>query len=43
MGPVVDKLRRFPPVSWYWLGTYGIFRQAALRAVESASSIGTNS
>jgi N4-gp56 family major capsid protein len=43
MGPTVDKLRRFPPVGWYWLGTYGIFRQAALRAVESASSIGTNS
>lgn len=43
MGPVVDKLRRFPPIGWYWLGAYGIFRQAALRAVESASSIGTNS
>lgn len=42
MGPVVDKLRRFPPVGWYWLGTYGVFRQAALRAVESSSSIGTN-
>lgn len=41
-GPVVDKLRRFVPMGWYWLGGYGIFRQASLRAVESASSIGTN-
>lgn len=42
MGPVTDKLRRFVPVGWYWFGIYGIFRQAALRAVESSSSIGTN-
>lgn len=42
MGPVTDKLRRFVPVGWYWFGAYGIFRQAALRAVESSSSIGTN-
>jgi len=41
-GPVVDHLRRFVPWGWYWLGTYGIFRQTALRAVESASSIGAN-
>lgn len=41
-GPVVDHLRRFVPVGWYWLGTYGIFRQASLRRVESASTIGTN-
>ena len=41
-GPVVDKLRRFLPMGWYWLGGYGIFRQAALRAIESSSSIGTN-
>jgi N4-gp56 family major capsid protein len=43
MGPVTDKLRRFQPVGWHWYGNYGIFRQAALRRVESASSIGTNS
>lgn len=42
MGPVIDRLRRFQPVSWHWFGAYGIFRQAALRAVESASSIGAN-
>ena len=41
-GPVVDKLKRFQPVGWHWYGTYGIFRQAALRAVESSSSIGSN-
>lgn len=40
MSPVVDKLRRFAPTSWYWLGNYGIFRQTALRGVESSSSVG---
>jgi N4-gp56 family major capsid protein len=42
MSPVVDKLKRFQPMGWYWLGGYGRFREAALRRVESASSIGTN-
>ncbi len=42
-GPVTDALRRFVPIGWYWLGAYGILRQAALRRVESSSSIGTNS
>lgn len=42
LGPVVDKLMRFRPVSWYWLGGYNTFRQEALRRVESASSIGAN-
>lgn len=42
-GPVVDKLRRFRPVGWHWFGAYGIFRQEALRAIESASSVGSNS
>lgn len=42
-GPVTDHLRRFVPMSWYWLGSYGIFRQAALRGVESSSSIGPTS
>ena len=41
-GPVVDKLERFRPVYWHWYGAFGIFRQAALRAIESSSSIGTN-
>jgi len=41
-GPVTDHLRRFVPMGWYWLGQYGIFRQAAIRRTESASSIGNN-
>ena len=41
-GPITDHLRRQVPFGWYWLGAYGIFRQAALRAVESASSVGAN-
>lgn len=41
-GPVTDNLRRFVPMGWYWLGTYGRFREAALRRIESSSSIGTN-
>jgi N4-gp56 family major capsid protein len=43
LGPVVDKLRRNVPVGWYWFGVYGRFREASLRRVVSASSIGTNS
>lgn len=42
-GPVTDKLRRFVPMGWHWLGGYARFREAALRRVESASSIGDNS
>lgn len=42
MGPVTDKLRRFQPIGWHWYGQYGVFRQAALRRVESSSSIGSN-
>lgn len=42
VGPVTDKLERFRPVSWHWYGVFGVFRQAALRRVESASSIGAN-
>lgn len=41
-GPVVDSLMRFNPIGWYWLGGYGLFRQASLRRIESASSIGVN-
>jgi hypothetical protein len=39
-GPVVDSLMRFNPIGWYWLGGYGIFRQAAIRVVNSSSSLG---
>jgi N4-gp56 family major capsid protein len=41
-GPVTDKLRRFVPWGWYWLGQYGIYRQPAMLRVESASSIAFN-
>lgn len=41
-GPITDYLRRWVPMGWYWLGAYGIFRQAALIRTESASSIGQN-
>lgn len=37
-GPIVDKLRRFVPWGWYWLGQYAVFRQAAVLRVESSSS-----
>jgi N4-gp56 family major capsid protein len=42
-GPVVDVLSRFQPIGWYWLGGYARFREASLRRIESASSIGANS
>lgn len=41
-GPITDKLRRFQPLGWYHFVGYGIFRNEALRRVESASSIGNN-
>ncbi len=41
-GPVTDKLRRFQPMGWYWLGAYGRYREASLYRIESASSIGAN-
>ncbi|NBV34286.1 MAG: N4-gp56 family major capsid protein [Proteobacteria bacterium] len=41
-GPVVDTLQRFQPVGWYWLGGYARFREASLRRIEAASSIGSN-
>lgn len=41
-GPVTDKLRRNKPMGWYWIGAYGRFREAAIRRIESASSIGSN-
>jgi len=42
-GPVVDVLSRFQPIGWYWLGGYARFREASLRRIETASSIGANS
>lgn len=41
-GTVTDLLKRFRPVGWKHFVGYGVFRQDALRRIESASSIGTN-
>lgn len=41
--PVTDALRRFEGMGWKHLVGYSVFRQAALRRIESASSIGANS
>lgn len=42
-GTVTDILQRFRPVGWKHFVGYGVFRQDALRRIESASSIGANS
>jgi N4-gp56 family major capsid protein len=42
LGPVVDKLQRFKPIGWYWLGIYGMFRQESLRQYKTSSSIAIN-
>ena len=41
-GPIVDKLMRFQPIGWKHFVGYGVFRQEALRRVESASTLGAN-
>lgn len=41
-GEVTDLLKRFQPVGWKHFVGYGVFRQEALRRIESASSIGSN-
>ena len=41
-GNVTDVVMRLQPIGWYWLGGYGRFREASLRRIESASSIGDN-
>lgn len=40
--PVTDALRRFEGMGWKHLVGYSVFRQAALRRLESTSSIGSN-
>lgn len=40
IGVVPDKLNRFFPLGWYGLLGWSVFRQGALRRVESASSLG---
>lgn len=42
-GTVTDLLKRFRPVGWKHFVGYGVFRQEALRRIESASTIGANS
>lgn len=41
-GLPVDKLMRFYPIGWKQLVGYGILRQAAVRRIESASTLGAN-
>ena len=41
-GTVTDLLQRFRPVGWKHFVGYSVFRQEALRRIESASSIGSN-
>jgi N4-gp56 family major capsid protein len=39
LGEVVDKLRRFVPVGWYWLGGFGRFRELAIRRIEVTTTM----
>jgi hypothetical protein len=41
-GPIVDSLYRERPMGWYQLAGYSVYRQAAIRRLESSSSIGVN-
>jgi len=41
-GTITDLLKRFRPVGWKHFVGYAVFRQEALRRIESSSSIGTN-
>jgi N4-gp56 family major capsid protein len=41
-GTVTDVLKRHQPVGWKHFVGYGVFRQEALRRIESSSSIGAN-
>lgn len=41
-GPVTDKLMRFMPLGWHMYLGYGVLRSAALRRVQTSSSIGSN-
>jgi N4-gp56 family major capsid protein len=41
-GQVTDVLKRHQPVGWKHFVGYGVFRQEALRRIESSSSIGAN-
>jgi len=38
-GPQTDRLMRISPISWLWMGKYGIFRQESIRRFECASTV----
>jgi N4-gp56 family major capsid protein len=42
MGPVTDKLMRFQPLGWHFYSGWDTLREASLRRLLSASSIGAN-
>jgi N4-gp56 family major capsid protein len=42
-GPTVDKLRRFNPIGWLWLGSFGRFREEAIYRFETGATLGANS
>jgi N4-gp56 family major capsid protein len=42
LGPVTDKLNRFQPLGWHAYVGWDTFREAAIRIVKSASTIGSN-
>lgn len=39
IGAVTDRLRRFVPIGWYWVGGYGRFREESLVRIEVATSL----
>lgn len=41
LGPKVDALQRIQPIGWKHAVDYAVFRQASLRRLETASSIGS--
>lgn len=42
MGPVTDKFRRHQPLGWHFYAGWDTFREASVRRLLSASSIGAN-
>lgn len=39
LGEVTDKLKRFVPIGWYWLGGFGRFREESLYRIEVTTSL----
>jgi N4-gp56 family major capsid protein len=42
VGPVTDKLQRFSSLGWHAYVAWTVFRQASIRIIKTASSIGDN-